>query len=474
MKQFDMSRIKNVHLVGIGGCGVGAIAKILVEMGYKVSGSDLKENANTIRLKDLGAHIFYGHASTNVREADIVVYTSAAAKDNPEIVEANERRIPSIPRAQMLSWILSQSKCPITIAGTHGKTTTTSMASLIFDKCGMNPTFLIGGETSDVGGNARLGNGKYAIAEADESDGSFLMLNSKMSVITNIEADHLDHYSGIDEILDTFARFANLLPKDGCLVLCSDHPNNKILMNNINQQTKVITYGFNDDACFKAKNITCGESSIKYEVYREKKSLGEVKLNIPGYQNVENSLAAIALADEAGIDFFGINSALRCFTGARRRFQLIGKVGDILIYDDYGHHPTEIMVTLKTAKSSWSSVKRVIAIFQPHRFTRTMHLRKEFGECFSFADVVIITDVYSAGENPIPGISGETIADEVKKNNKNQLVQYIPKKQDITNSVLDMVKDGDLVITIGAGDIHVIAKEIYSRLRERVKSAAAL
>ncbi len=469
MKQFDMSRIKNIHMMGIGGCGVGAIAKILLEMGYKVSGSDVKESANTIRLKEMGAHIFFQHAPSNVREADIVVYSSAINKDNPELAEAHAKQIKCITRAEMLSWILSQSKVPIAIAGTHGKTTTTSMTSLVFDKCGCKPTFLIGGETNDVGGNARLGSGKYAIAEADESDSSFLFLKPKVSVITNIEADHLDHYSGIEKIIETFIEFANLLPKDGKLVICSDNENNNLILKKIDTHAKIITYGFGEQAEIRAKNMSFGESSVKFEVLRDGKSLGEVKLNVPGHHNVENSLATIAVGLGEGLDFMSINTSLRCFTGVRRRFQLIGKVSGVLIYDDYGHHPTEILATLKAARQSWASVKRIICVFQPHRYSRTMHLKEEFGKAFPSADLVITTDIYAAGEAPIAGISGETIFDEVKKN-KGDNVLYIPKKQDISNYLIENAREGDLVITMGAGDINVIGKELYSRLREKHKN----
>ncbi|MCX5749274.1 MAG: UDP-N-acetylmuramate--L-alanine ligase [Candidatus Saganbacteria bacterium] len=468
MKQFDMTRAKNIHLIGVGGCGVGAIAKILIEMGYKVSGSDLKESANTIRLREMGAHIFFGHAASNVREADIVVYSSAISKENPELAEAGASQIKTIARAEMLSWILSQSKTPIAIAGTHGKTTTTSMTSLVFTKCGFEPTFLIGGETNDVGGNAKLGSGRFAIAEADESDGSFLFLRPKMSVITNIEADHLDHYSGIDSIMETFRDFADLLPPDGHLIICADHPNNKLLLKKIETEASTVLYGFSEDAQIKAKNMISGEGSVKFEVLNNGRTLGEVKLNVPGSQNVENALASIAVGLEAGIDFMSINTALRCFTGVRRRFQLIGKVGGILIYDDYAHHPTEIAVTLRSAKQSWSTVKRLICVFQPHRYSRTMHLKEDFGKAFGFADEVIITDIYSAGENPISGITGETIVEEIRKNKKNVL--YLPKKQEIADHLINSLKEGDLVLTMGAGDIHVIAKEIYSRLREKQRN----
>ncbi len=472
MRSFDMTRIKSIHLMGIGGCGVGAIAKILIEMGYKVSGSDLKESANTIRLKDLGAHIFFSHEASNVRGADLVVYSSAITKDNPELAEAKARQINCIPRAEMLSWILSQSKVPVAIAGTHGKTTTTSMTALVFEKSDKKPTFLIGGETNDVGGNARLGGGKFAIAEADESDGSFLLLKPKVSVITNIEADHLDYYPDLESVMDAFVKFADLLPKDGKLVVCSDHPNNRIMLDRITTQAKVVTYGFRDDAHIRARNVANGEGSMKYEVLKNGKLLGEVNLNVPGMQNVENSLAAVAVGLENGIEFMNINSALRAFTGVRRRFQQVGKVGGVLIYDDYGHHPTEISVTLATAKKSWKSVKRLICIFQPHRYSRTMHLREEFGKAFGQADVVILTDIYAAGEQPISGVTGESILDEVDKNHQGEVL-YIPKKQEIAAKVVEICREGDLVITMGAGDIHVIGKEIYSRLREKSKDAKA-
>lgn len=472
MKQFDMVRAKNIHLMGIGGCGVGAIAKILIEMGYKVSGSDLKESANTIRLRDMGARIFFEHSPSNIREADIVVYSSAISKENPELAEAHAKQIKCITRAEMLSWILSQSKESIAIAGTHGKTTTTSMAALVFEKCGLKPTFLIGGETNDVGGNAKLGAGKFAIAEADESDSSFLFLRPTISVITNIEADHLDHYSGLEEVLRTFVEFADLLPKDGVLVLGADHPNNRVLEDEISTDAKIVKYGFSEEAHIRAKNIIVGESSSKFTVTNKGKELGEVKLNVPGNHNIDNSLAAIAVGLEAGIDFNSINSALRCFTGVRRRLQLIGKAGGALIYDDYGHHPTEIGVTLKAARHMLSSVKRVICVFQPHRYSRTMHLKEEFGRAFGEADTVIITDVYSAGEAPIAGISGETVVEEIKKNAGKQVV-YIPKKEEITDHLIDIVREGDIVLTMGAGDIHLIGKELYSRLREKFKNAKA-
>ncbi len=470
MSQFDMSRVKNIHLMGIGGCGVGAIAKILCEMGYRVSGSDLKESANTIRLRDLGAHIYFEHNPSNVRDVDVVVYSTAISKDNPELAEALARQIKCIPRASMLSWIMSQSKIPIAIAGTHGKTTTTSMAALVFERCGTNPTFLIGGETNDVGGNAKKGSGDYSIAEADESDGTFLLLKPKISVITNIEADHLDYYNSFEKILDTFVDFANLLPSDGKLILCGDHPNNRIMLGKIETSAKVVTYGFCPDVDVRAVNIVEGEGCTRFEVVKDGESLGEANLNIPGLQNIENALAAISIGLEENLDFMSINTALTAFSGVRRRFQLVGKVAGVFIYDDYGHHPTEIEVTLRTAKKSWSAVKRVICVFQPHRYSRTMHLRKEFAQSFSNADHIIITDVYSAGESPIQGISGEILVDEMKaKGMKN--VTYIQKKQNIAGHLEGFVKDGDLVITMGAGDIHVIGRELFSRLREKNKNA---
>ncbi len=278
---------------------------------------------------------------------------------------------------------------------------------------------------------------------------------------------------GIEKIMDTFVEFADLLPKDGHLIICSDQANNRMLLDRITTEAKITLYGFGEDANIRAKNLTNGEGSVRFEVLKDGFSLGEVKLNVPGRQNVEDALAAIAVGLVAGIDFMGINTALRCFTGVKRRFQLIGKAGGVFIFDDYGHHPTEIAATLRSAKQSMSAVKRLICVFQPHRFSRTMFLREEFGKCFSEADIVLLTDIYSAGEAPIAGVNGESLYDEVKKNRSDN-VFYVPKKQEIAGRLMEIVREGDLVLTMGAGDINVIGKEIYSRLREKHKNEKSL
>jgi UDP-N-acetylmuramate--alanine ligase len=460
----NLDRIRNIHLIGIGGCGMSAVAKVLHEMGYKISGSDVKESANTIRLEELGVKVTHEHSASNLREADLVIYSTAISKDNPERQGAKDDGIPLFSRAEMLSWIMDQSKVSIAVSGTHGKTTTTSMLSLLFDRCGLNPTYLIGGET-DVSGNARLGNGRFAIAEADESDGSFLKLNPSIAIVTNIEDDHLDYYGTEEKIMDGFIQFANKLPQDGVLIVNSDHHNNKLLLKKVKEGIKTITYGVEKEAHLRAADASFSEYGSKFNVYRDGERLGEVKLAIPGEQNILNSLAALATGFEVGQGFENMAAALRFFTGARRRFQLIGKVGEVMIIDDYAHHPTELKATIRAARLGWGKEKRIICIFQPHRYTRTLFLKEEFGKAFEEADLVIITDVYSAGENPISGISGKSIADEAEKV-KGEKVVYIPKKEMIADHIMDILQPQDMIMTCGAGDIYIVAKEIYSRLRE--------
>jgi len=460
-----MSRIKNVHLIGIGGCGMSAIARILFEMGYKVSGSDMKESSNTVRLKDYKIEIFYKHSDSNVRTADLVIYSSAITKDNIEIKEAESRSIPIVSRAEMLSWIMKQSQLSIGVAGTHGKTTTTSMISILYDKCGLNPTYLIGGERNDVLDNAKIGDGKYVVAEADESDGSFLILDPKVAIITNIEADHLDHYGTIDNIMSAFIEYANKIPSDGFIVICSDLNNTRLLLDKINSDKKIIKYGFDEGSDIRATNLSfCGFSSVFTVEYNGTK-LGEVTLNIPGKQNISNCLAALAVGMQSGLEFTACATALASFTGTRRRFQTIGEINNILVVDDYAHHPTEISATLEAARLGWGSDRRVICVFQPHRYTRTMHLKDEFAGAFDLADIAIITDVYSAGEAPISGISGKSIVDCISVK-PNLIIEYIPKKEKIADYLVSILKPKDILLTLGAGDIFTVGKEVLARLRE--------
>ncbi|MFA4967904.1 MAG: UDP-N-acetylmuramate--L-alanine ligase [Candidatus Margulisiibacteriota bacterium] len=464
MLSVDMERVKNIHLIGIGGCGVSAIGKILYQIGYKVSGSDIKENSNTMRLKDLGVKVFIGHNASHIREADLVVYSSAVSIDNSELAAALSSKIPVSKRAEMLSFIMNRFKKRVAVAGTHGKTTTTSMIAKILYDGGLDPTFMIGGETDYIDGNARLGKGDYAVAEADESDGSFLELNPNISIVTNIEPDHMEYFGTEEKLLQVFEEFINKLADDGLLIIGIDNPANRNLLPKIKRNK--ITYGFSEDADIRAGNITFSGSGSKFEVYQNGKLLGEAGLSVPGEQNVSNSLAAIAVGLEAGLSFNTIASLLQSFVGAKRRFQVLGEVMDVMVVDDYAHHPTEIKATLKAAKSAWDGDKRIIAVFQPHRYTRTFHLAAQFYDAFVDADLVILTDIYSAGEAPIPNVDGRMIAKEVEKQKE---VIYIPRKERIAEQIVKLAKPNDVVIIMGAGDINTIGKEILTRLKMKAE-----
>ena len=447
-------------MIGIGGCGVSAIGKILYQLGYKVSGSDLKENSNTMRLKDLGVKIFIGHDAVQIREADLVVYSSAVPKDNVELKEALAKKIPILKRAEMLSYIMNRHKKRIAVAGTHGKTTTTSMIAKILLEAGLDPTFLIGGETDYVDGNARLGQGEYAVAEADESDGSFLELTPNISIVTNIEPDHMEYFGTYENLLKIFEEFIARLEKDGVLILGIDNPQIRSLLSKISNSR--VTYGFSSDADLRALNLSFGGMGTRFDVYYKGKLLGEARLGVPGEQNVQNFLASLAVGIQAGLPFPQVVSILRSFNGAKRRFQIIGEVGGVIVIDDYAHHPTEIKATLRAARMAWDEEKRLIAVFQPHRYTRTFHLAKQFGEAFPDADLTILTDIYSAGEPPIANVDGKTIAMEVEKYKE---VIYIPRKERIAEYLPTILKPGDVVLVMGAGDINTICKEILSRLK---------
>lgn len=460
MKKLDIERIKNIHLIGIGGCGVSAIAKILHQMGFKVTGSDVKESSNTIRLKDLGVKVFIEHSASNLREADLVVYTSAVNNSNVELAEAHSKNIPAIKRAQMLSWIMNRFTKRIAVAGTHGKTTTTSMiAKLLYDG-GLDPTYLIGGETDYVDGNARLGKGIYAVAEADESDGSFLELEPSITILTNIEPDHMEYFGTVENLQKIFEEFVALTDPAGLLILGIDSPGTEKIAKETN--IRKITYSMISDADFTVKNISFNSNESSFGVLYKGKLLGEVILSIPGEQNISNSLAAIAAAMEAGIPFASIASILHSFNGAKRRFQFIGEVSGITVVDDYAHHPTEVKATLHAAKMGWGKDRRIVAVFQPHRYTRTLNMYSQFGDAFLDADLVVLTDVYSAGEAPIQNVDGRLIANEVEKR---QDVIYIQRKEKIPEILAKSLKKDDMVITMGAGDIYTVGKELISRLR---------
>ena len=461
MPSFDPTVIhlaKNIHLVGVGGCGMSGIAKVLHEMGFKVSGSDQKEGPNTIRLKDLGVKIYIGHDGSQVRDSDIIVYTSAAASDNPEIIEAQSKGIPCLKRAEMLAWIMDQSNQRIAVAGTHGKTTTTAMIAKILEMNRLQPTFFIGCDMDYVDGNARLGGGNFVVAEADESDSSFLYYTPTVEVITNIEADHMEHFGSMETLLATFNKFIDRLSPKGKIVLDAGDRHNQELM--ARPGIDFITYGFETGFDYCAINQKYDSFSSNYTLLKKGERIGEVSLSVPGWQNILNSLAAVAVGELCGVDLPQISRALHSFVGARRRFSTVGDFKGILIIDDYAHHPTEIKATLSAARTGWPG-RRIICIFQPHRFSRTLLLKDKFGSAFDDADKIIITDIYAASEQPIQGITGKTIADLLDQ----QKTTFVPKKELIAEGLVSELAPGDIVMTLGAGDIYTVGKEILTRLK---------
>ncbi|OGC23783.1 UDP-N-acetylmuramate--L-alanine ligase [candidate division WOR-1 bacterium RIFOXYB2_FULL_42_35] len=457
-----MQRVRQVHFVGIGGCGMSGIAKVLHEIGYKVSGSDTKEGPNTLRLKDLGVKIYIGHDAPNVRGIDLLVYSSAVSQDNPELLEARANGVKILQRAEMLSWIMNQSETRIAVAGTHGKTTITAMLAKVFLYNRFNPTYFIGCDMDYVDSNAMLGTGKFSIAEADESDSSFLKLAPTVGVISNIEGDHLERFGNIETIIDTFERFADQVAKDGFVVIDPNDLNNQEIMKRV--KARFLTYGLKGDVSLSAAEVQYKHFGSNFTLLHDGKNVGKVELSVPGWQNVLNSLAVFAVGFEFGLSFAAIAAALSSFIGARRRFQTVGSFHEISVIDDYAHHPTEVRATLSAARLGWPG-RRIICIFQPHRYSRTMLLKDQFAQAFGDADKIIITGIYAASEKPISGITGKTIADAIKGKD----VKYIPRKEKIPEYLMQEIKDGDMVLTLGAGDIYTIGKEIFSRLKMQEK-----
>jgi len=452
----------HIHLIGIGGSGMSGLASILLDLGYKISGSDIISSKITKRLADKGAAIFKGHNENNIEGADLIVVSSAIPESNPEIRGAMEKDIKVIKRAEMLAKIM-ENRYGIAIAGTHGKTTTTSMISLLLEKSGFDPTVIVGGEVNDIPGNAKLGFGRYVVAEADESDGSFLELNPSLVVVTNIEDDHLDHYKNLENVLKDFKTFVNGIPDDGSVILCKDCENVRRLIKNYRK--KYITYGISLDADIMAKEIELNKSNSKSQIYWQNKKMGELYLNVVGCHNILNALAAIAVAKELGMHFIEIAEILETYQGVQRRMEIVANLDDeILIMDGYAHHPTEIKVTLRAIRQSWGN-RRIIVVFQPHRYTRTKLLAEKFGKVFFDADRVIINDIYSANEPPIIGISGKTIFNELKKANHSH-IKYIPSKNNTLNYLYEIIQFGDIIITMGAGDVWTIGQELAKQLKK--------
>lgn len=455
------SSVKKIHFVGIGGIGMSAIAEILLTQGFSVSGSDLSQSENTDYLASLGARIFIGHDAKNISGSEVVVYSSAVhPNDNPETREASRCNIPLLRRAEMLAEVSRLNYC-LAVSGTHGKTTTTSICGLAMIKAGIDPTVIVGGRLSGLGGsNARLGKGDWTVVEADEYDRSFLQLLPTIAIINNIEAEHLDIYKDFDDLKNTFVDFANKVPFYGMVAVCLDDPGVKDILPSIKK--KVITFGLSRHCDIRAENISYSERSAACNVYEFGKPAGELKLNIPGEHNIRNALAAITVARQIGIEFDVIAGAISEFTGVYRRFEIKADSKGIMLIDDYAHHHTEISSTLKAARKGWD--RRIIGVFQPHTYTRTAAFYKDFGRAFDEADILFVTDVYPAREEPIEGVTGRLIADAAVQSGHRNVV-YIEDKNMLFDEVSKVLKEGDIIVTMGAGDIWKTANKLADFLK---------
>lgn len=451
------------HFVGIGGAGMSAIAKVLLQSGFSVSGSDLNRSETTRKLESLGAKVQIGHEAENADHADALVVSTAIRPTNPEILRAKERGIHIYHRADIVAELMNERQ-GIAVAGAHGKTTTTSMVALMLEKAGVDPTIISGGELDYIGGNAKLGHSPYLVAEADESDGSFLKLRPKLAIVTNIENDHMDYYKSMDNILKAFRQFLHNLPQDGLAILC--YENELVRQVAHEAQCNICSYGFEQNFDLQARNIRTKGHQTRYDVWYKNNQLGEIALNVPGQHNILNSLAAVAVGLHLKLSFEDIASGLAAFQGAKRRFQTKARINGVWIVDDYAHHPTEIFTTLNAAKQT--EPKRLICIFQPHRFSRTQLLQQEFGQAFQAADLLILTDIYAAGETPIPGIDGEVIKDEVYKQT-GKTATYIEDYTKVARYLAQIVEPGDLVMTMGAGNIYLAGEELVERMMEKSK-----
>jgi UDP-N-acetylmuramate--alanine ligase len=456
-------KTQQIHLVGIGGSGMSGIAEVLLTLGYKVTGSDLQASDTTRRLEELGGRIFVGHQESNVGDAQVVVISSAVSAQNPEVVAAKAKQIPVIPRAEMLAELM-RLKFGVAIAGAHGKTTTTSMVANVLAQGGLDPTMVIGGKVNALGSHARLGRGELLVAEADESDGSFLRLSPTIVAVTNLDREHLDHYGSMERINECFLEFINKVPFYGLAVLCADDDRLRALFPNIVKRYQ--TYGVSEyegiTPDFFATEIKLNQWGAEFRAQHRGRNLGPFRLAVPGRHNVSNALVAIAVGIELDVPVDLIRKALAAYAGVERRFHLRGEAKGIMVVDDYGHHPTEIKATLAAAKQGWGD-RRLVVLFQPHRYTRTRDLLDDFAKAFDQSDVVFLADIYAAGEQPIPGVSGAKLADVVRAAG-HPSVTFVEQKDQLVDQVLPHLKSGDLVITLGAGDIWKTGLGLLERL----------
>jgi len=463
-----MRRIHCVHFVGIGGSGMSGIAEVMLSLGYRIQGSDIKPNKQTMRLEKQGATVFIGHAEDNIRDADAVVVSSAVDETNPEVAAARELLMPVVQRAEMLAELM-RFRYSIAVAGTHGKTTTTSLVASVLAEGGLDPTFVIGGRLKSADANARLGQGEYLVAEADESDASFVHLKPMLAVVTNVDADHMSTYDGdIEKLRESFVEFLHNLPFYGLAVMCSDDPGVQEIIGGTGRA--VMTYGLDEDADLRAHNIEFDGGVTRFDVIRgDDKPPLRISLRLPGLHNVRNALAAIAVAGELQVSDDAVVRALENFEGIDRRFQSLGEIdtdtGRVMLIDDYGHHPTEVAATLAAARTGWPG-KRVVLVFQPHRYTRTRDLMDDFAQILSEADVLVLLDVYAAGEAPIAGADGRAIARAVRSRGAVEPV-FVESFDELPTVLKDVLEDGDLVLTMGAGDIGAFAAGLPDLLRNK-------
>jgi UDP-N-acetylmuramate--alanine ligase len=455
---FRNKKVK-VHFVGIGGIGMSGIAELLLNLGYRVSGSDLKESDITSRLASLGGAVAIGHRAENVAaDVDVVVTSSAVKKSNPEAIAARDRGIPVIPRAEMLAELM-RLKDGVAIAGSHGKTTTTSLIATVVAHAGLDPTAVVGGKLNALGSNAKLGKGRLMVVEADESDGSFLKLHSSMAVVTNIDPEHLDHYRTMDALRAAFIEFCNRVPFYGLNVLCLDHPNVQALLPSL--EKRFVTYGTAHTADYRLSDVRLDGFSTSFVAFRGSEGLGEFSLQMVGAHNALNALAVIAVADEMDVPIDMVRAALADFSGVQRRFTVRGELRGITVVDDYGHHPAEVRATLAGARAAFG--RRLVVAFQPHRYTRTRDLLQEFATAFNDADLLFVTNIYPAGEAPIPGVTSKTLVDALLAYGHRN-VTWVEKRGDLAPAIANVVKQGDIVLTLGAGDITQVGPELLRLL----------
>jgi UDP-N-acetylmuramate--alanine ligase len=455
---FKTRHAAHVHFVGIGGIGMSGIAEVLVNLGYRVSGSDLKESDVTRRLSQLGATLSYGHRPENLVHADVVVISSAVKKDNPEVLAARVKKIPVIPRAEMLAELM-RLKYAVAVAGSHGKTTTTSMIATVLTAAGLDPTSVVGGKVNVLGSNAKLGKSELMVVEADESDGSFLKLHPSIAVVTNIDPEHMEHYGTLDALKSAFAEFCNRVPFYGLNVLCLDHPNVQALVPAL--EKRFVTYGTSNTADYRLEGISLEGFSTSFRAFRRDEPLGDFSVRMVGAHNASNALAVIAVAEELDVPLDNVREALANFGGVQRRFTVKGEQNGISVVDDYGHHPAEVKATLSGARRAFG--RRLVVAFQPHRYSRTKDLMKDFATAFNDADVLFVTSVYAAGEELIPGATADCLADAIRAHGHRD-VTYVEKRADLPRRMAEVLREGDLVLTLGAGDITNTGPELLQLL----------